>query len=170
MASALWRSPVFRCLLLLLFCAHASQGELPRVTWHRVTLTGFWSAFQKAIYYSAYECFLNLLAHILCSPLYTFQCALCFGICKRGKKRRSHIWMLCYESQVMHGLLNVTFCFVFISCREQIWTCCARNDKVSHLSCITAWVYSDMSSARDWLISSSFVLKSQHKSNTPATI
>ncbi|XP_075877628.1 adhesion G protein-coupled receptor L2b.1 isoform X3 [Nelusetta ayraudi] len=26
MASALWRSPALRCLLLLLFCAHASQG------------------------------------------------------------------------------------------------------------------------------------------------
>lgn len=27
MASALWRCPVFRCLLLLLVCCHCSQGE-----------------------------------------------------------------------------------------------------------------------------------------------
>lgn len=29
MASALWRCPVFHCLLLLLVCFHCSQGELP---------------------------------------------------------------------------------------------------------------------------------------------
>lgn len=172
MASALWRSPVFRCLLLLLFCAHASQGELLRAAWHRVTLNGFWSAFQKATFYSGRECFLNLLAHILCSPLYMPFSALYALEFVKGptKKKRSHIWMPCYESQVMHGLSIVAFCFVFISFWEQIWTCCARNDKVPHLSCVTAGVYSDMSSARHWLISSPSVLKSHRKSNTPATI
>lgn len=90
MASALWRCPVFRCLLLLAFCVHSSEGELPRAAWHGVTLNGFWSNFQSGTYYSACECVEFIRAHssshhILFSAFYPWNL---FKKKKKEKKRR----------------------------------------------------------------------------------
>lgn len=153
MASALWRCPVFRCLLLLAVCVHSSEGELPRAAWRGVTLNGFWSNFQKGTYYSARECVEFISAHssahhILFSAFYPWN------LSKKKKKEEREIWILCIESLIIHW--SDSFRFL-----PRTKSHCVANLKILHLavdsvSSMAARACSHVLSAEDMLISSLF--------------